>query len=50
MLVQGAVRTREYERDGLKHRIVELRADAIGKLDRAERRREGDVEPDSGDA
>ena len=50
VLVQGAVRTREYERDGLKHRVVELRADTIGKLDRAERRREGDVEPDSGDA
>ena len=38
VMVQGAVRTREYERDGAKHRIVEVRADTIGKLDRAERR------------
>jgi hypothetical protein len=36
-MVQGALRTREYERDGVKHRVVEVRADAIGKLDRAER-------------
>jgi single-strand DNA-binding protein len=50
VLVQGAVRAREYERDGVKHRIVELRADTIGKLDRAERRRESDVDPDSSDA
>ncbi|MGH9629625.1 MAG: single-stranded DNA-binding protein [Bryobacteraceae bacterium] len=50
VLVQGAVRTREYDRDGVKHRVVELRADTIGKLDRAERRREGEVEPDSSDA
>ena len=27
---------REYERDCAKHRIVEVRADTIGKLDRAE--------------
>ncbi len=33
-MVQGAVRTREYEREGAKHRIVEVRADTIGKLDR----------------
>jgi single-strand DNA-binding protein len=30
VMVQGAVRTREYERDGAKHRIVEVRADTIG--------------------
>jgi hypothetical protein len=50
VLVQGAVRTREYEPDSVKHRVVEFRADTIGKLDRTERRREGDVEPDSCDA
>ena len=49
-MVQGALRTREYERDGAKHRIVEVRADAIGKLDRAERCREAEDEPDSADA
>ena len=49
-MVQGAVRTREYERDGMKHRVVELRADTIGKLDRAERRLDSDVDPDANDA
>jgi hypothetical protein len=49
-LVQGTVRTREYERDGAKHRIVEVRADTIGKLDRAERRAEAEGEPDGRDA
>ena len=37
-MVQGSVRTREYEKDGVRHCIFELRADSIGKLDRAERR------------
>jgi single-strand DNA-binding protein len=46
LMVQGAVRSREYERDGVKHRVFELRADTIAKLDRAERRQENDVEPD----
>ena len=41
VLVQGALRSREYEKDGVKHRVVELRADSIGKLDRAVRREEG---------
>jgi single-stranded DNA-binding protein len=50
VMVQGAVRTREYERDGVKHRIVEVRADTIGKLDRAERRAEAEGDPDAGDA
>ncbi len=50
VMVQGAVRTREYERDGAKQRVVEVRADAIGKLDRAERRAEADVELYAGDA
>ena len=49
-MVQGAVRTREYERECAKHRIVEVRADTIGKLDRAERRAEAEREPDTGDA
>jgi single-strand DNA-binding protein len=44
VMVQGAVRTRDYERDGVKHRIVEVRADTIGKLDRAERRAEADAD------
>ena len=50
VMVQGAVRTREYERDGVKHRVVEVRAATVGKLDRAERRTESDVDPDAGDA
>ena len=50
VMVQGAVRTREYERDGVKHRIVEVRADTVGKLDRAERRTEVEGEPAAGDA
>jgi len=37
VLVQGAIRSREYEKDGLKHRVFEVRAESIGKLDRAER-------------
>ena len=49
-MVQGAVRTREYERDGVKQRVVEIRADTIGKLDRAERRLDTDVDPDASDA
>jgi hypothetical protein len=32
VLAQGAVRTRDYERDGLKHRVVELRADTVGQF------------------
>ena len=47
LMVQGAVRSREYERDGVKHRVFELRADTIAKLDRAEWRHESDVEPDA---
>jgi single-strand DNA-binding protein len=50
VLAQGAVRTREYERDGVKHRVVELRADTIGKLDRVERRLDSDVDPDANGA
>jgi single-strand DNA-binding protein len=50
LMVQGAVRSREYQRDGVKHRVFELRADTIAKLDRAERRHEGDVEPDASES
>jgi single-stranded DNA-binding protein len=46
VMVQGAVRTREYDRDGVKQRVFELRADTVGKLDRAERRQDADIEPD----
>ena len=46
VMVQGSVRTREYEKDGLRHRVFELRADSIGKLDRAERRETGEPGPD----
>ena len=31
VMVQGSLRSREYERDGIKHRVVELRADTIAK-------------------
>ncbi len=41
-MVQGSLRSREYEKDGVKHRVFELRADAIAKLDRAERKEEQD--------
>jgi hypothetical protein len=33
---QGAVRTRDYELEDAKHRIVEVRADTIASFDRAE--------------
>jgi single-strand DNA-binding protein len=37
VMVQGPVRSREYEKDGARHRVFELRAETIGKLDRTER-------------
>ena len=37
VLVEGALRSREYEKDGVKHRTYECKADAILKLDRPER-------------
>jgi hypothetical protein len=49
-LVAKATRRDRYERDGVKHRVVELRADTIGKLDRAERRAENEVDPDASEA
>jgi single-strand DNA-binding protein len=35
--VEGPVRSREYERDGAKHRVWECRVESILKLDRPER-------------
>jgi single-strand DNA-binding protein len=46
VLVQGTLRSREYEKDGVKHRVFELRADTIGKLDRAVHKQNGDPEPE----
>ena len=40
--VEGELRSREYERDSVKHRIWEIRIESILKLDRAERRQEPD--------
>ena len=40
VMVQGSLRSREYESDGVQRRIFELRADSVAKLDRAERREE----------
>ena len=37
VMVQGPVRTREYEKEGIRNRVFELRAETIGKLDRTER-------------
>jgi hypothetical protein len=39
-MVQGSLRSREYESDGVQRRIFELRGDTVAKLDRAERREE----------
>jgi hypothetical protein len=43
-MVQGALRSREYEKDGVSHRAFELRADTVAKLDRAEHREEREPE------
>ena len=37
ILVEGSLRSREYERDGVKHRVWECKADSIVRLDRAQR-------------
>jgi single-strand DNA-binding protein len=50
VMVQGAVRTREFERDGVRQRITEVRADSVGKLDRAERAADRDRDPDTNEA
>jgi single-strand DNA-binding protein len=44
VMAQGTLRSREYEKDGVSHRVYELRADTIAKLDRAERRDERDTD------
>jgi len=36
--VEGELRGREYEKDGVKHKVFECRLESILKLDRAERR------------
>jgi hypothetical protein len=36
--VEGELRSREYEKDGVKHRVFECRLESVLKLDRAERR------------
>ena len=35
--VEGPLRSREYEKEGIKHRIFECKVESILKLDRAER-------------
>ena len=50
VMVQGAVRTREFERDGVRQRITEVRADSVGKLDRAERAADQDRNPEENEA
>jgi single-strand DNA-binding protein len=37
VVVQGSLRSREYEKDGVSRRVSELRAETIAKLDRAQR-------------
>ena len=37
VMAQGPVRSREYEKDGARSRVFELRAETIGKLNRPER-------------
>jgi single-strand DNA-binding protein len=36
--VEGELRSREYEKDGVKHKVFECRLESVLKLDRAERR------------
>ena len=43
--VEGELRSREYDQDGVKHKVFECRLESILKLDRAARR----GEPDAGD-
>ena len=50
VMVQGGVRTREFEAGGVRQRITEVRADSIGKLDRAERTTDRDRDPEPTDA
>jgi single-strand DNA-binding protein len=43
--VEGELRSREYDKDGVKHKVFECRLESILKLDRAARREE----PEAGD-
>ena len=47
VMVQGAVRTREYEREGVKPCVTEVRADSVGKLDCAQRRPDDQADPEA---
>src|SRR3982751_4998563 len=47
VMVQGAVRIREYEREGVKQSVTEARADSVGKLDPAERRPDDQADPEA---
>ena len=48
ILVEGEVRTREYDKDGVTHRISEVYADSIKTLDRSNSRTEEPVAADGG--
>jgi single-strand DNA-binding protein len=37
VMVQGLLRSREYEKDGVSRRVSEVRAETIAKLDRVQR-------------
>ena len=37
VMVQGSLRSREYEKDGVSRRVSEVRAETIVKLDRVQR-------------
>jgi single-strand DNA-binding protein len=37
VMVQGSVRSREYEKDGVSRRVSEVRAETIAKLDGVQR-------------
>src|SRR5215831_7021627 len=45
VMVQGSLRSREYESDGVQRRIFELRAVTVAKLDRAERMKKSQRPP-----
>jgi hypothetical protein len=44
VLVKASLRSREYQRDGVKRRVFECKADSILKLDRTEREAEPDAD------
>ena len=50
VMVQGTVRSREFERDGVRQHVTEVRADLVGKLDRAERAADRDRDSDPNEA